>query len=106
MAQDREVRDLERRRKAAANNSAAVFGRLGAIPDDGTLSLIRIELIIDHLFGQMEMDEDGGYVGGSLERLKFETSAIEGLLAWAVDKEGEVKETFRQAKVGGLIVPR
>lgn len=102
-----EVRDLTRRHKAAANNAAAIFGRLGAIPDEATLSMLRLELLANHVFGgSLVLDEGGEYVDGPVDRLRYEVAATEALLEWARVKEEEVKETFRQAKVGGLIVPR
>lgn len=93
---------LERDRMAAANNTAAIAQEIGAMPDPASMVSIRLNVLIDTLYGEMELDADGHYIAGSRERLEFEVAcarAIEGVMV-------QIRENVMEARARqGLLVP-
>lgn len=99
------VNNLEKRRVAAGNNTAAIFTQIGAIPNDLHLLMIRLECLIDQTYGVLELDDDGRYVDGPVKRLEFEVYVGESTQLWAEQKRESYFEAVKKAQGGGLVLP-
>ena len=108
------IESLERDRKAAANNTAAIVQQIGAMPDGATLTAVRLGVVVDMLWGPFEMDEDGGYVSGSRDRMEFETKgavALQGVMEAirerVIEQQNAPKLMVPESAVGGsgIVLP-
>lgn len=96
------VDNLEKKRHQLANNLEALSNEIGAIPDPRAMSDLRIEAIVRRLYGEMDLDETGSFVGGSTERLEFEVEYLEFVYQYMQAK----REAFLAARArGGLVLP-
>lgn len=75
--------NLNRDRTALLNNITAIIEEIGAMPDPLVMVTLRVDAILQEMFGPIQVDDEGRqFLGGSPLRMEFENAFQRKMLAF------------------------
>lgn len=102
------MENLNRDRLATVNNIKAIIEEIGAMPDPLVMVTLRLDAVLDDLFGSVRTDDEGKeFVEGSPRRMEFENAFQRKVLSFMQDQRENairaVEEMAAQQRKAALL---